>query len=199
MFVDSGTWHCLNVFLTLSSMHLMSLMIVMFLILLFTSSWLFCCHFCNIESRSIEGFVLGVPQFLILSCFIPGVMGSSGCRLSSGPVLYVEGSQWYWTYGFCGEVYESRVLALSTSDWDFPLFADTCIELPIGISIWVVCTSSDVIHSWSVTGLGVKIDCVPGHSSLGSLLVMVPGLYTGACSELCGVLHPFMPINLMFC
>ena len=55
-------------------------------------------------------------------------------------------------------------------------------------------TSNDVIHSFSVPGMGVKVDAVPGRSSGITLNGLCKGVYVGFCSELCG--HGFMPINV---
>jgi len=44
--------------------------------------------------------------------------------------------------------------------------------------------------------LGVKIDAVPGRLNQSSFVLNREGLYYGACSEICGSQHGFMPINL---
>jgi heme/copper-type cytochrome/quinol oxidase subunit 2 len=45
-----------------------------------------------------------------------------------------------------------------------------------------------------VPNLGVKVDAVPGRVSTCTLFTFVDGVFYGQCSELCGVLHGFMPI-----
>jgi len=76
------------------------------------------------------------------------------------------------------------------------LDVDCHCVLPVGVEVRFVLSSRDVIHSWSVPSLGLKVDANPGYcSSLFSSLV-VCGLYFGQCSELCGANHSFMPIVL---
>jgi cytochrome c oxidase subunit 2 len=55
-------------------------------------------------------------------------------------------------------------------------------------------TATDVIHSWAVPQLGIKIDAIPGRLNEMWINVERPGTYYGQCSELCGVNHGFMPI-----
>ena len=53
---------------------------------------------------------------------------------------------------------------------------------------------ADVIHSWAVPSLGIKIDAVSGRLNQTSILAERPGIFYGQCSEICGVWHGFMPI-----
>ena len=57
-------------------------------------------------------------------------------------------------------------------------------------------SSADVIHSWAVPALGIKMDAVPGRINQIFSIIQKPGLFFGQCSELCGVNHSFMPIVL---
>jgi heme/copper-type cytochrome/quinol oxidase subunit 2 len=54
----------------------------------------------------------------------------------------------------------------------------------------------DVIHSFAVPALGLKIDAIPGRLNSIGFIIDRPGIYYGQCSELCGILHGFMPIGL---
>jgi len=59
-------------------------------------------------------------------------------------------------------------------------------------------TSDDVIHSWAVPSLGIKIDAVPGRINQGFFFPRFDGVTYGQCSEICGINHGFMPITLFF-
>ena len=74
------------------------------------------------------------------------------------------------------------------------LEVDNRIVLPINTSIRLLITSSDVLHSWAVPELGVKMDACPGRLNQVSLFINRTGIYYGQCSELCGINHAFMPI-----
>jgi heme/copper-type cytochrome/quinol oxidase subunit 2 len=58
----------------------------------------------------------------------------------------------------------------------------------------VICGSKDVIHSWAIPGLGIKIDCIPGFNSHRRVLLRWRGVYWGQCMEVCGRYHHWMPI-----
>lgn len=66
--------------------------------------------------------------------------------------------------------------------------------LPINTVVRVLVTSADVLHAFAVPSLGMKLDAVPGRINAWSLNITRPGVYTGQCSEICGVNHAFMPI-----
>ena len=70
------------------------------------------------------------------------------------------------------------------------------LVIPVARYASVTVTASDVIHSFAVPALGIKIDAVPGRLNTVSLYIMELGHYYGQCSELCGVNHGFMPIEI---
>lgn len=117
------------------------------------------------------------------------------------------GHQWYWSYeysDFVTSTEEAREhikfdsYMLHEDDIEFGSFrlleVDRRIVLPIGVCMRLVTTSSDVLHSWAVPALGVKIDAVPGRLNQFWIVADRPGTFYGQCSELCGVNHGFMPI-----
>ena len=77
------------------------------------------------------------------------------------------------------------------------LGVDNPLVVPVGQgSIRVQITGTDVIHSWAMPSFGVKMDAVPGRINETWFKVEQPGIYYGQCSELCGVSHAFMPIEV---
>jgi len=111
------------------------------------------------------------------------------------------GRQWYWEYEYSDynspEInFESYMIP--TDDLQEGqlrlLEVDNRLILPSQTSIRVIVTAADVLHSWAVPALGVKMDCIPGRLNQTSLYVKRNGVYYGQCSELCGVQHGFMPI-----
>jgi heme/copper-type cytochrome/quinol oxidase subunit 2 len=72
------------------------------------------------------------------------------------------------------------------------------LVLPVLHHIKVLVTSEDVIHSWALPQLGIKIDAIPGRVQMVLLQSNSIGTFYGQCSELCGVNHAFMPINVEF-
>ena len=70
------------------------------------------------------------------------------------------------------------------------------LVIPAYTNISIIANSYDVVHSWFIPGLGLKIDCVPGKSTHHSLYVDNVGLYYGQCAEVCGRYHHHMPIRV---
>lgn len=113
--------------------------------------------------------------------------------------LKVIGRQWYWSYEYPDHNNISFDSYMKKDDELLPgeprlLAVDNNIVLPTDTYIKVQITSSDVIHAWAIPALGVKKDAVPGRLNETWLYIKKPGIYYGQCSELCGVLHAFMPI-----
>lgn len=118
------------------------------------------------------------------------------------------GHQWYWSYEYSDYVTSSATetrehikfdsYMVHQDDLPFGQFrlleVDRRIVLPIGVCMRLVTTSSDVLHSWAVPALGVKIDAVPGRLNQFWIVADRAGTFYGQCSELCGVNHGFMPI-----
>lgn len=76
------------------------------------------------------------------------------------------------------------------------LEVDNRLILPVKVHIRVLVTSTDVIHSWAVPSFGIKVDAIPGRLNQVALYIKRDGFFYGQCSELCGVNHGFMPINV---
>ena len=118
--------------------------------------------------------------------------------------IKVVGHQWYWSYEYSdyvnesGESIEFDSYMLPESDLELGQFrlldVDNKVIVPVDTHIRLIVTGADVIHSWAVPSLGIKIDAVPGRLNQTSILAERPGLFYGQCSEICGVWHGFMPI-----
>nr|WVH45008.1 cytochrome c oxidase subunit II [Tipula yasumatsuana] len=109
------------------------------------------------------------------------------------------GHQWYWSYEYSDfNNLEFDSYMIPTTDLKMNEFrlldVDNRIILPMNTQIRVLVTAADVLHSWTVPALGVKIDATPGRLNQTSFLINRPGLFYGQCSEICGANHSFMPI-----
>lgn len=92
------------------------------------------------------------------------------------------------------QVLNLKNLPTSFCGWWRLLEVDNRLVLPIKTRLRILVTSSDVLHSWAVPSLGVKIDACPGRLNCVYVYIKRPGVFHGQCSELCGVKHGFMPI-----
>nr|AAT97388.1 cytochrome c oxidase subunit II [Stempellinella brevis]AAT97389.1 cytochrome c oxidase subunit II [Stempellinella brevis] len=113
--------------------------------------------------------------------------------------LKTIGHQWYWSYeysDFNNIEFDSYMIPQAEMNLDsFRLLdVDNRIMLPINNQIRILVTATDVLHSWTVPSLGVKIDANPGRLNQTNFFINRPGLFFGQCSEICGANHSFMPI-----
>ncbi|MBD4276104.1 cytochrome c oxidase subunit II, partial [Xanthomonas citri pv. citri] len=68
------------------------------------------------------------------------------------------------------------------------------MTLPYITEIQCLTTSTDVIHSFSIPELGIKVDAIPGRINSINFQISKPGVFYGQCTEICGTGHAFMPI-----
>jgi len=73
---------------------------------------------------------------------------------------------------------------------------DNKLYVPIETNVRFLVSSSDVIHSWAIPSLGIKLDACPGRLNQTSTFINRPGNFVGQCSEICGINHGFMPISV---
>ncbi len=115
--------------------------------------------------------------------------------------LKVTAHQWYWSYNYPdhGDFgFDSVPVATDELQPGQPrlLAVDNPIVLPVGTNIQVLIATDDVIHNWAVPALGLKTDATPGRINETWVRIDKEGTYYGMCSELCGVNHYYMPIQI---
>ena len=82
---------------------------------------------------------------------------------------------------------------------DFRLLeTDNRVSLPTQTPIRVLVTRGDVLHSWAIPSLGLKVDAVPGRLNQLRVEINSVGVFYGQCSEICGANHRFIPIATQF-
>lgn len=142
---------------------------------------------------------IAVPSFILLYALDEIV----DCQC----VVKIVGYQWYWRYEYPVSYHEDfDVINVSVLSYMKPLEdltaymplrlleVDMPLVLPHSVNVKLIITSKDVLHSFAVPSLGIKMDAVPGRLNQVTLFIIQPGVYYGQCSELCGVNHAYMPI-----
>jgi cytochrome c oxidase subunit 2 len=115
--------------------------------------------------------------------------------------LKVTGNAWYWSYEYPdhGEfTFDSMMIPTDQLEPGQRrlLEVDNPVVLPTNTNIRVLMTSNDVLHAWAIPAFAVKRDVIPGRLSESWIRIEREGIYYGQCSELCGVLHAFMPVTV---
>jgi cytochrome c oxidase subunit 2 len=112
----------------------------------------------------------------------------------------VSGRQWNWDYAYPDQKIDAITSTLmseqdaKTKGLIYKLAADAPMVVPVNQVIRVDVTGEDVIHSFSVPAFGVKVDAIPGRLNETWFKAEKTGTFYGACSQLCGIDHAFMPI-----
>lgn len=110
--------------------------------------------------------------------------------------LKVIGHQWYWRYKIDG-LFNLEIDSYIDADSIVRLIdVDNRVVIPAQEHIRALITSADVLHSWALPSLGVKIDAIPGRLNQFVFIVIIHSIIHGQCSEICGVNHSFIPIVL---
>jgi len=115
--------------------------------------------------------------------------------------IKVIGKQWFWTYQYPASNFGFDSQPLSDADAAKAgeprlLGVDHVVVVPVNKVIEIITTGADVIHSWALPQMGVKMDAVPGRLNHTWFKATETGVFYGECSELCGPRHDFMPIEV---
>nr|QKY63777.1 cytochrome c oxidase subunit 2 [Dipetalogaster maximus] len=154
-----------------------------------------------LEGQTIELIWTILPAFTLIFIALPSLHILYLMDEINNPAVTVKsiGHQWYWSYeysDFNNVEFDSYMKPSNDLEMgDFRLLdVDNRMVLPMNTQIRILVTAADVIHSWTVPSLGIKIDGTPGRLNQGGILINRPGLLFGQCSEICGANHSFMPI-----
>jgi cytochrome c oxidase subunit 2 len=94
-----------------------------------------------------------------------------------GLEIHVNGQQYLWRFDYPGKK---------------QVFSYHDMYVPVGTTVTLRITSSDVDHSWWIPQLGGKADAIPGHTNDTWFRIDHPGTFIGECAELCGENHADM-------
>lgn len=149
----------------------------------------------------LELFWTIIPLGLLSSITLPTMIALYNyetARTHYFTTVKVVGHQWYWSYdlaqfGVSFDRFIKPIRELIPGE-KAQIEVDHRLVIPMSLPVQVVVTSADVLHSWSVPTLGIKIDACPGRLNTVTLKRDFIGLFYGFCRELCGVQHSYMPI-----
>lgn len=184
--------------------HDFTIIILVFIIIL-----IFLIIICIITNKFTNRFILEGNIIEILWTIIPIII-LIFIAIPSIKILYLTdeipinnitikslGHQWFWSYEYSdikNLEFDSFIINEYTSSSFRLLDVDNRCIIPYNYPIRILTTSTDVIHSWTVPSLGIKIDSIPGRLNQSIIWINRPGLFFGQCSEICGINHSFIPI-----
>ena len=128
-------------------------------------------HWKLVEKQKIELWWTVSPRAILIALAVPSISLLYYMDEGPNPELTIKtiGHQWYWTY----EIWDKNRIEIDsymTQLEDYPsqglprlLEVDNRLILPYKTDIRIITSSTDVIHSWCVPTLGLKMDAVPGR------------------------------------
>nr|YP_010564294.1 cytochrome c oxidase subunit II [Elophila turbata]UYX62304.1 cytochrome c oxidase subunit II [Elophila turbata] len=154
-----------------------------------------------LEGQMIELIWTIIPAIILIFIALPSLRLLYLLDELNKPLITLKtiGHQWYWSYeysDFNNIQFDSYMIPSNDMSLNhFRLLdVDNRIILPMNNQIRIMITATDVIHSWTIPSLGVKVDANPGRLNQTNFFINRPGIFFGQCSEICGANHSFMPI-----
>nr|AGJ84205.1 cytochrome c oxidase subunit II [Eriosoma sp. 22939] len=153
------------------------------------------------ENQLIELIWTIIPPIILIFIAMPSLHLLYLMDEIKSPILTIKifGHQWFWSYeysDFMNINFESYLINDLTQEKFRLIEVDNKTILPYKFNIRLLISSDDVIHSWTIPSLAIKMDAIPGRMNQINMFMNRPGLYFGQCSEICGINHSFMPIQI---
>nr|UJH93368.1 cytochrome c oxidase subunit II [Conogethes pinicolalis] len=154
-----------------------------------------------LEGQMIELIWTILPAITLIFIALPSLKLLYLLDELNNPLITLKsiGHQWYWSYEYSDfnniefDSYMTPMNEMNNNNFRL-LDVDNRIILPMNNQIRIMVTATDVIHSWTIPSLGVKVDANPGRLNQTNFFINRPGIFYGQCSEICGANHSFMPI-----
>nr|ADK54942.1 cytochrome oxidase subunit II [Arphia conspersa]ADK54943.1 cytochrome oxidase subunit II [Arphia nietana] len=184
--------------------HTMIVLLLITTIVGYSLSYMLMMKYTNrnmLHGHMIETVWTALPAVTLIFIALPSLRLLYLLDDSSNALITIKtiGRQWYWSYEYSDfinvefDTYMKPEKELEQEEFRL-LEVDNRTILPMNTEVRVLTSASDVLHSWAIPALGIKIDATPGRLNQGTFLINRPGLFFGQCSEICGANHSFMPI-----
>nr|YP_010491841.1 cytochrome c oxidase subunit II [Platydracus impotens]UWM92627.1 cytochrome c oxidase subunit II [Platydracus impotens] len=154
-----------------------------------------------LEGQTIEMIWTILPAITLIFIALPSLHLLYLLDEVNNPIVTVKsiGHQWYWSYEYNDfKKVEFDSYMIPKNDMSINNFrlldVDNRMAIPYDSQIRMLVTAADVLHSWTIPAISVKIDATPGRLNQVSFMLNRTGIFFGQCSEICGANHSFMPI-----
>nr|QJT78392.1 cytochrome c oxidase subunit II [Neophyllaphis burostris] len=153
------------------------------------------------ENQFIEFIWTMIPPIILIFIALPSLHLLYLMDEIKSPIMTIKifGHQWFWSYeysDFSNIEFESYMINEINNENFRLIEVDNKTIMPFKFNIRLLISSNDVIHSWTIPSLAIKMDAIPGRMNQINMFMNRPGIYFGQCSEICGINHSFMPIQI---
>nr|YP_010863318.1 cytochrome c oxidase subunit II [Microplitis manilae]WGS91496.1 cytochrome c oxidase subunit 2 [Microplitis manilae]WUY11101.1 cytochrome c oxidase subunit II [Microplitis manilae] len=183
---------------------ILMILLMILLLILYVMMWFFFNKLINMKilhNHLMEVIWTIIPMVILIFMVLPSLNILYLLEDMVNPFMTIKilGHQWYWSYEY-SDFYNLEFDSFMIKDFENNnlrlLDVDNRLVLPKNFNIRGLVSSVDVIHSWTMPSMGIKVDSIPGRMNQFIMLINRSGLYFGQCSEICGLNHSFMPIVL---
>nr|ASU53103.1 cytochrome oxidase subunit II [Chaitophorus sp. ZMIOZ 14280] len=153
------------------------------------------------ENQMIEFTWTILPPIILIFIAMPSLHLLYLMDEIKSPIMTIKifGHQWFWSYEY-SDFHNIEFESYMINNMEMKNFrlieVDNKTIIPYKFNIRLLISSEDVIHSWTIPSLAIKIDAIPGRMNQINMFMNRPGMYFGQCSEICGINHSFMPIQI---
>lgn len=153
------------------------------------------------ENQFIEFIWTIIPPIILIFIALPSLHLLYLIDEIKAPNITIKilGHQWFWSYeysDFTNIEFDSYIINNINKENFRLIEVDNKTIIPFKFNTRLLISSEDVIHSWTIPSLAIKIDAIPGRINQINLFINRPGIYFGQCSEICGINHRFIPIQI---
>nr|AAM73844.1 cytochrome oxidase subunit II [Nipponaphis monzeni] len=184
--------------------HTMFIIIMIMFSITYMMTFIIMNKFINIkimENQFIEFIWTITPPIILIFIAMPSLHLLYLMDEIKSPIMTIKifGHQWFWSYeysDFYNIEFESYMINPMNKENFRLIEVDNKTIIPFKFNVRLLISSDDVIHSWTIPSLAIKIDAIPGRMNQINMFLNRPGMYFGQCSEICGINHSFMPIQI---
>ena len=146
-----------------------------------------------------------IPVLILVAIAIPSMnlLYKQDVIKDTELTIKAVGDTWNWTYSYPDYENVEEFLASPLNKQEskaagkpYLLGTDAPLVVPVDTNVKVLVTSLTNMHAWTVPSFGIKMDAVPGIVNETWFRATREGTFYGQCSEICGVKHYYMPIEV---
>nr|YP_010388110.1 cytochrome c oxidase subunit II [Aclerda takahashii]UPO69094.1 cytochrome c oxidase subunit 2 [Aclerda takahashii] len=133
--------------------------------------------------------IIVISYYSVMTLYLNNEMKSNSINIK------ITGNQWFWNYNYMNFNMKFNSYMIYNNMFNFNIMeTDNKMIIPLNTQIMIIISSLDVIHSWSIPSMNIKIDAIPGQINNSVIQTNKVLIMFGQCSEICGINHSFMPI-----
>lgn len=182
--------------------YIILIIFIIIIFIIYINIYIYLNKFINkilIENNIIEIIWTIIPIIIILFIALPSIKTLYINNELKNNIISIKiiSNQWFWYYEYLNFNNKFNSYIIINNNFNFYIIeTDNRIIIPFNFPIQLIITSIDVIHSWTIPSLNIKIDSIPNQLNNQLIKIIKPNLIFGQCSEICGINHRFIPIKI---